>query len=131
MYFYTSRLIWATQWIFWGRKKFCEKWDIDNVSQVVDILGLQGDSSDNIPGIPGFGPKTAASLLKVYGSVENIVAHADDLKGKQKDLVKQYGEQAILSKKLAAIITDVPVALQRGAVTVSRAGCRFPQTDIR
>jgi len=93
-----------------GPKEVCEKWDIDNVSQVVDILGLQGDSSDNIPGIPGFGPKTAASLLKVYGSVENIVAHADDLKGKQKDLVKQYGEQAILSKKLAAIITDVPVA---------------------
>jgi len=92
-----------------GPKEVCEKWDIDNVSQVVDILGLQGDSSDNIPGIPGFGPKTAASLLKVYGSVENIVAHADDLKGKQKELVKQYGEQAILSKKLAAIITDVPV----------------------
>lgn len=92
-----------------GPKEVCEKWDIDNVSQVVDILGLQGDSSDNIPGIPGFGPKTAASLLKVYGTVENIVAHADDLKGKQKELVKQYGDQAILSKKLAAIVTDVPV----------------------
>ena len=92
-----------------GPKEVCEKWDIENVSQVVDVLGLQGDSSDNIPGIPGFGPKTAATLLKQYKTVENIVAHAADLKGKQKELVTQYGEQAILSKKLATIITDVPV----------------------
>jgi DNA polymerase-1 len=95
-----------------GVKEVCEKWDIQDVSQVVDMLGLQGDSSDNIPGIPGFGPKTAAALLKQYGTVENIVAHAADLKGKQKDLVQQYGEQAILSKKLATIITDVPVAFE-------------------
>lgn len=92
-----------------GPKEVCEKWDIENVSQVVDILGLQGDSSDNIPGIPGFGPKTAATLLKKYGTVEGIVAHAEELKGKQKELVVQYGDQAILSKKLAKIITDVPV----------------------
>lgn len=92
-----------------GVKEVCEKWDISDVSQVVDMLGLQGDSSDNIPGIPGFGPKTAAALLKQYGSVENIVAHAGDLKGKQKELVLQYGEQAILSKRLARIITDVPI----------------------
>lgn len=95
-----------------GVKEVCEKWDIENVSQVIDMLGLQGDSSDNIPGIPGFGPKTAATLLKQYGTVENIVAHAAELKGKQKDLVLQYGEQAILSKKLATIITDVPVAFE-------------------
>jgi DNA polymerase I len=92
-----------------GVKEVCEKWDIDNVDQVVDMLGLQGDSSDNIPGIPGFGPKTAAALLKQYGSVENIVANAAALKGKQKELVTQFGEQAILSKKLARIITDVPI----------------------
>lgn len=92
-----------------GVREVCEKWDISDVSQVVDMLGLQGDSSDNIPGIPGFGPKTAAVLLKQYGTVENIVAHASELKGKQKDLVTQYGEQAILSKKLARIITDVPI----------------------
>src|SRR3990170_4570031 len=92
-----------------GVKEVCEKWDIENVSQVIDMLGLQGDTSDNIPGIPGFGPKTAATLLKQYGSIENIVAHAADLKGKQKDLVIQFGEQALLSKKLATIITDVPV----------------------
>ena len=109
-FFFTSPPTWATQSTFWELKEVCEKWDIDNVSQVIDMLGLQGDSSDNIPGIPGFGPKTAATLLKQYGTVENIVAHASELKGKQKDLVTQYGEQAILSKKLATIITDVPVA---------------------
>ena len=93
-----------------GVKEVCEKWDISNVSQVTDMLGLQGDSSDNIPGVPGIGPKTAAILIKQYGSVENAVAHASELKGKQKELLTQYGEQAILSKKLATIITDVPVA---------------------
>ncbi len=93
-----------------GVKEVCEKWDIENVAQVTDILGLQGDSSDNIPGIPGIGPKTAAALIKKYGSVENAVAHAHELKGKQKELLETYGEQAILSKKLATIITDVPIA---------------------
>ncbi len=102
-----------------GVKEVCEKWDIQNVSQVIDMLGLQGDSSDNIPGIPGFGPKTAATLLKQYGTVETIVAHASELKGKQKDLVLQYGEQAILSKKLATIITDVPVAFDEEALRYS------------
>lgn len=102
-----------------GPKEVCEKWDIENVSQVIDILGLQGDASDNIPGIPGFGPKTAAVLLKKYGTVENIVAHASDLKGKQKELVLQYGDQAILSKKLARIITDVPVAFNENELVYS------------
>lgn len=92
-----------------GVKEVCEKWDISDVSQVRDILGLQGDTSDNIPGIPGIGPKTAATLIKQYGSVENAVAHAHELKGKQKELLTEYGEQAILSKKLATIITDVPI----------------------
>jgi DNA polymerase I len=92
-----------------GPKEVCEKWDIENVSQVIDILGLQGDTSDNIPGVPGIGPKTAAALLKAYGSVENIVAHTNDLKGKQKELFTHYGEQALLSKKLATIFTEVPI----------------------
>ncbi len=92
-----------------GPKEVCEKWDIENVSQVIDILGLQGDTSDNIPGIPGIGPKTAAELLKQFKSVEGIVANADKLKGKQKERVEQFGDQAILSKKLATIITDVPI----------------------
>lgn len=93
-----------------GPREVCEKWDIENVAQVTDMLGMQGDTSDNIPGVPGVGPKTAAALLKKYGSVENIVANARELKGKQKELFETYGEQAILSKKLATIITDVPIA---------------------
>jgi DNA polymerase-1 len=99
-----------------GTKEVCEKWDIENVSQVIDMLGLQGDTSDNIPGIPGFGPKTAAVLLKKYGSVEGIIAHADELKGKQKESVIQYAEQALLSKKLATIVTDVPIAFDEEAL---------------
>ena len=93
-----------------GPKEVCEKWDIENVSQVVDMLGLQGDASDNIPGIPGIGPKTASTLLKKYGTIEGIIAHSNELKGKQKELVETYGEQALLSKKLATIIIDVPIA---------------------
>ncbi len=92
-----------------GPKEVCEKWDIENVSQVIDMLGLQGDTSDNIPGIPGVGPKTAAELLKQYKTVENVVAHASELKGKLKERVEQYGDQALLSKKLATIVIDVPV----------------------
>ena len=92
-----------------GPKEVCEKWDISNVDQVIDMLGLQGDTSDNIPGIPGFGPKTAAELLKLYGSVEGIIEHASELKGKKKELVEQHAEQALLSKKLATINIESPV----------------------
>ncbi|MBL7852281.1 MAG: DNA polymerase I [Cyclobacteriaceae bacterium] len=92
-----------------GPKEVCEKWDIKEVSQVIDMLGLQGDTSDNIPGIPGVGPKTAADLLKQFGTVENVVAHSGELKGKLKERVEQFGQQAILSKQLATIKTDVPI----------------------
>ncbi|MCZ8355326.1 MAG: DNA polymerase I [Cyclobacteriaceae bacterium] len=98
------------------KKEVCEKWDISDVSQVIEILGLQGDTADNIPGIPGFGPKTAAELIKQYGTIENIIAHSHELKGKKKELVETYGEQAILSKKLATIITDVPVDFDEEAL---------------
>jgi DNA polymerase I len=108
-----------------GPKEVCEKWDIENVDQVVDMLGLQGDTSDNIPGVPGIGPKTAAALLKTYGSVENIVAHATDLKGKQKDLFIQFGEQALLSKKLAQIVTDAPIPFDEESLLY-----RGPDKDV-
>ncbi len=99
-----------------GPKEVCEKWDIENVSQVIDMLGLQGDTSDNIPGIPGIGSKTASELLKLYKTVEGVVAHASELKGKQKERVELFGEQAVLSKKLATIITDVPVDFNEEAL---------------
>lgn len=99
-----------------GPKEVCEKWDIENVSQVIDILGLQGDASDNIPGIPGVGPKTAAELIKKFGTVENVIANAHQLKGKQKERVEEFGEQAILSKKLATIALNVPIHFDEEAL---------------
>ena len=92
-----------------GIKEVCEKWEIENVNQVIDILGLQGDASDNIPGIPGVGPKTAADLIKQFGTLENVLANSASLKGKLKERVEQFGDQALLSKKLATIILDVPI----------------------
>lgn len=95
-----------------GPKEVCEKWDIANVSQVIDMLGLQGDASDNIPGIPGVGPKTAADLIKQFGSVEDVVKNADKLKGKLKERVEQFGQQALLSKQLATINTESPIEFE-------------------
>lgn len=92
-----------------GPKEVCAKWDIDNVSQVIDILGLMGDAVDNIPGIKGVGEKTAAKLLKEYGSLENILANADNIKGSLGEKIRGGKEDAIMSKKLATIILDVPV----------------------
>lgn len=92
-----------------GPKEVCAKWDIENVSQVIDVLGLMGDAVDNIPGIPGIGEKTAAKLLKEYGSLENILASADNIKGALGEKIRNGKELAIMSKKLATIITDVPV----------------------
>lgn len=86
-----------------------EKWDIANVLQVIDILALQGDSVDNIPGVPGIGPKTAVKLLKTYSDVEGLLSHTHELKGKQKENLETYADQARLSKKLATIILDVPI----------------------
>ncbi len=92
-----------------GPEEVCAKWNIKNVSQVIDILGLMGDSVDNIPGIPGVGEKTASKLLAEYGTLENVLANADNIKGAMGEKVKKGKESAILSKKLATIITDVPV----------------------
>ncbi|MBW3545952.1 MAG: aminotransferase class III-fold pyridoxal phosphate-dependent enzyme, partial [Bacteroidetes bacterium] len=92
-----------------GPKEVCEKWDIAHVDQVKDMLGLQGDASDNIPGIPGIGQKTASKLIKDFGSVEELVRNTDKLKGKLKENVETYGEQGILSKHLATIKVDVPI----------------------
>jgi len=99
-----------------GVPEVLKKWDIENVDQVRDILGLQGDASDNIPGIPGVGAKTAVKYLKQYGSVENLVAHAHELKGKQKEMVTNFGEQGILSKELATINVAVPLEYDESAL---------------
>nr|MBS0037771.1 DNA polymerase I [Saprospiraceae bacterium] len=93
----------------WGEKEILEKWQIKRIDQVIDVLGLQGDSVDNIPGIPGIGPKTAVKLLEQYDSLEGILENADQLKGRQKENVIEFAEQARLSKQLATIETDVPL----------------------
>lgn len=93
----------------WGKKEILEKWQIKRVDQVIDVLGLQGDSVDNIPGIPGVGPKTAIKLLEQFDSLEGVLENADQLKGKQREKVIEFAEQARLSKVLATIKTDVPV----------------------
>ncbi|HLR36432.1 MAG TPA: DNA polymerase I [Chitinophagaceae bacterium] len=102
-----------------GPKEICAKWEIDNVSQVIDILGLMGDAADNIPGIPGVGEKTAIKLLKKYTSVEELVASADDIKGKLGEKVRANKEQALLSKKLATIITDVPISFNEKELIIT------------
>jgi DNA polymerase-1 len=92
-----------------GPAEVCAKWNIKDVSQVIDILGLMGDAVDNIPGIAGIGEKTAAKLLAEYETLENVVANADKIKGAMGEKVKKGKADAILSKKLATIITTVPV----------------------
>src|SRR5688500_16020971 len=92
-----------------GPTEVCTKWNIKNVTQVIDILGLMGDSVDNIPGIPGVGEKTAAKLLEEYGTLENVLQNAGNIKGKLGEKVAQGKDLALLSKKLATIITNVPV----------------------
>jgi DNA polymerase-1 len=94
-----------------GVKEVREKWEIDDVCQVIDILGLWGDAVDNIPGIPGIGEKTAKLLIKQYGSVENIIKNSHELKGKLRENVENFAEQGIMSKKLATILLDAPVEL--------------------
>ncbi|MES2430388.1 MAG: DNA polymerase I [Bacteroidota bacterium] len=93
-----------------GPKEVCEKWDIADVSQVIDILGMMGDAVDNIPGIPGVGEKTAAKLLKEYNTLDNVLANAANIKGKLGEKILAGKDLAILSKKLATIITDIPAA---------------------
>ncbi len=92
-----------------GPEEVCAKWNIRSVEQVIDVLGLMGDAVDNIPGIAGVGEKTAAKLLAEYGTLENILASADTIKGALGEKIRNGRESAILSKKLATIITTVPV----------------------
>jgi DNA polymerase-1 len=92
-----------------GPKEVCERWNIREVAQVIDILGLMGDAVDNIPGIKGVGEKTAAKLLTEWGTLENVVANAENIKGALGEKVRAGKELALMSKKLATIITSVPV----------------------
>ena len=92
-----------------GPKEVCEKYGINTPTQLIDILGLWGDASDNIPGIPGVGEKTASKFVQEYGSLEGLLEHTDDLKGKMKENVINFAEQGRMSKMLATINTNAPV----------------------
>lgn len=92
-----------------GIQQVLEKWDIDRVEQVIDMLALMGDAADNIPGIKGIGEKTAAKLIKEFGSLEELLRNTHQLKGKLQEQVQTGKDMAIISKKLATIICDVPI----------------------
>ena len=102
-----------------GETEICENWSVENPLQTIDILGLWGDASDNIPGVPGVGEKTAKKLIEKYGSIENLLDHTDELKGKQKENVENNREQALLSKKLVTIMTDAPVGVGFDEIKIS------------
>ena len=93
----------------WGIPEIQEKFEIERPQQVIDYLGMMGDSVDNIPGLPGVGDKTAKKFLKEFGSMENLFDNLDKLKGKLREKIEANKELGLLSKKLATIITDVPV----------------------
>lgn len=94
-----------------GVPEVCARWGIERAEQVIDVLGLMGDASDNIPGIPGVGEKTATELIRAHGTIENVIAHAASLKGKLREKVEQHADKARLSRELATIRCDVPVPL--------------------
>lgn len=100
-----------------GIKEVCEKFGVSKPEQVIDMLGLWGDASDNIPGIPGVGEITARKLIEEFGSVENLIEHIKDIKNpKLREKVEAYKEQALVSKQLATIILDVPVEFEENAL---------------
>ncbi|MFD2915008.1 DNA polymerase I [Psychroserpens luteus] len=93
----------------WGIPEVQKKFEVTDPLQVIDFLGMMGDASDNIPGLPGVGEKTAKKFLAAYGSMENLLANTHELKGKMKEKIEANGELGLLSKKLATIMLDVPV----------------------
>jgi DNA polymerase-1 len=94
----------------WGIPEVQEKFGVETPEQVIDFLGMMGDSADNIPGLPGVGEKTAKKFLAAYGSMENLLAHTHELKGKMKEKVEGAKDLGLLSKKLATIMLNVPVS---------------------
>lgn len=101
------------------RAAICENWMVEDPIQTIDILGLWGDASDNIPGVPGIGEKTAKKLVAQFGSVEKLLESTDQLKGKQKENVENNREQALLSKQLVTIMTDAPVEVGFDEIKIS------------
>jgi len=104
----------------WGVEEVLQKFEIERVEQVIDFLGMMGDPVDNIPGLPGVGEKTAKKLLAEFGSMENLLANTDQLKGKLKEKVEANKEQGVLSKKLATILLDAPIEFDEDDLKVQK-----------
>lgn len=104
-----------------GPAEICAKFDIDSHTQVIDLLGLMGDSSDNIPGCPGVGEKTAAKLLKEFGSIDSLLQRTDELKGALKTKIEENKDKITFSRYLATIHLDVPVEFNEKALEVEPA----------
>ena len=104
----------------WGIPEVQARFEVERPEQVIDYLGMMGDSVDNIPGLPGVGEKTAKKFLKAYGSMENLLAHTHELKGKMKENIEANKELGILSKQLATIILDCPVAFHEENFELNR-----------
>ncbi len=96
----------------WGPQEVCQRYGIEHPAQFIDILGLWGDAVDNIPGVPGVGEKTAAKLIAQFGSIENLLENTHQLKGKLRENLEKYADQARVSKQLATILTDVPLPFE-------------------
>ena len=105
--------------VIWGIPEICERYGIERPEQLIDILGLMGDASDNIPGVPGVGEKTATKLIAEYGSIENLLQNTADLKGKLKENIENNTASALQSKQLATIITDVPIVFEPEKLKIS------------
>ncbi len=104
----------------WGVPEVLAKFEIEDPLQVIDFLGMMGDSADNIPGLPGVGEVTAKKLLKEFGSMENLLANTDKLKGAMKEKIEANAELGILSKKLARILLDCPVTFNADDFELSK-----------
>ncbi len=101
-----------------GVPEILDKWGIERIDQVIDMLGLMGDTSDNIPGISGIGEKTAQKLISQYGSIPNLLAHTDEIKGKLKEKLENGRDMALLSRGLVTIMRDAPVLFSADALAV-------------
>lgn len=102
----------------YGVSEVVGKWGIERPDQVIDMLGLCGDSADNIPGVPKVGPKTAQNLIAQYGSLERVLEHAHEIKGKQGERLVKFADQARLSKRLATIDCEVPVTVEFSSLKI-------------
>src|SRR5437867_6335003 len=102
------------------------KWGIERPDQLIDVIGLWGDASDNIPGVPGIGEKTASKLIAQYGTVENLLLHTGELKGKLRENLETYRDLALLSKWLATINCQTPIEVELDSLKL-----RLPEEDTR